>query len=678
MGQDEIAPGAPTGVIHCVPLPAWVQHEPYADSASGDDEAYVGNGLCRLLYDTQVDLSGIEYAWHVRTVRRVLTRAGAEQVAHVTVEYDPLYERPEVHFVRVVRGEERIEHAKPDRFQILRRETNLNRLVLDGRLTASLLIADVRIGDVVEIALTLRGANPALGGKHTAWVAFDDFNPAAETRYRLLRAERRAVSVKRFNEPPALATSKANGIEDMRWRVVRPARREAEDYVPPWRLEAPTLHFSEFSNWAEVVDLFAPLYESAALPETLASEIDKLAAAYGWPDERAAEWLRFVQRELRYFALSFGEGGYVPRPLDDIWSSRFGDCKDAARLYVAGARRLGLDACAALTSTTHSKALDGFLPASNVFNHCIVRLQIDGKSYWLDPTVPSQSGRLAIIYQPHSGWALPLAPGTTALESMGGDEPIHHLNWEDEIRFGPRKDSPAMLRRQVEYYSWAADAMRHQIANEGTTGHAKTLLQAIQAVWPKVVETAAVSVDDDSQENCLTLVLRYEIPDCWKADEKGKNLAFNIIDGVLPGELGLLKSGPRQSDIYLARPRRITRRTTMIMPRRWAGEGWSRADYVTGATYTDRLAMEGRSIVNSKELAIDAWFTPPSEAVAYNALATRLNENQLSIWGRQRFGRIGSSAGILGFPVGKVQSIAFGVFIALIVARLISMLLKQP
>ncbi|MBY0317102.1 MAG: DUF3857 domain-containing protein [Reyranella sp.] len=268
MGQDEIAPGAPTGVIHCVPLPAWVQHEPYADSASGDDEAYVGNGLCRLLYDTQVDLSGTEYAWHVRTVRRVLTRAGAEQVAHVTVEYDPLYERAEVHFVRVVRGEERIEHAKPDRFQILRRETNLNRLVLDGRLTASLLIADVRIGDVVEIALTLRGANPAVGGKHTAWVAFDDFNPAAETRYRLLRAERRAVSVKRFNEPPALATSKANGIEDMRWRMVRPTRREAEEYVPPWRLEAPTLHFSEFSNWAEVVDLFAPLYESAALPKT--------------------------------------------------------------------------------------------------------------------------------------------------------------------------------------------------------------------------------------------------------------------------------------------------------------------------------------------------------------------------------------------------------------------------
>jgi transglutaminase-like putative cysteine protease len=130
--------------------------------------------------------------------------------------------------------------------------------------------------------------------------------------------------------------------------------------------------------------------------------------------------LRVVQRELRYFAFSLGEGGLIPRPLDAIWSTRFGDCKDAAKLYTAGARRLGLEASAALVSTTHGYSLGDFL-RSGVFNHCIVRLRLDGASYWLDPTVSVQSGKLRDVLQPHAGWALPLTPQTTGLERLGGE-----------------------------------------------------------------------------------------------------------------------------------------------------------------------------------------------------------------------------------------------------------------
>lgn len=192
------------------------------------------------------------------------------------------------------------------------------------------------------------------------------------------------------------------------------------------------------------------------------------ARSTNWPDssrpaDRTVEWLRFVQRELRYFALSFGEGGLVPRGLASIWSSRFGDCKDAAQLYVAGACRLGLDACAALTSTTYGNALPDFLAASDLFNHCIVRLRLNGRSYWLDPACPEQAGRLATLTRVHSGWALPLSGEADALERIGPDEPAQQVNIEDEVEFGPRPHSPAKLTRQVEYYSQAADGIRHQV-----------------------------------------------------------------------------------------------------------------------------------------------------------------------------------------------------------------------
>jgi transglutaminase-like putative cysteine protease len=197
--------------------------------------------------------------------------------------------------------------------------------------------------------------------------------------------------------------------------------------------------------------------KTADVPDGLTTEIDQLAAAHGDPAKRAAGWLRLVQQKRRYFALSLDEGGLKPRGLEAIWSNRFGDCKDDALLYVAGARRMGLDAYAALVSTTHGLALNDFAPSPSVFNHCIVRLRLDGVSYWLDPTAPVQSGSLPNIYQPHGGWALPLTCETMQLESLDRSVPLHILHAEDELSFGPKQQSPARLRKHIDYFSWTAD-----------------------------------------------------------------------------------------------------------------------------------------------------------------------------------------------------------------------------
>jgi hypothetical protein len=69
------------------------------------------------LCDIQVDLSGAEFAWHSRTVQRVLTREGAQRVAHFVAEFDREYQRLEVHFIRVFRDEESVEHATATAFQ---------------------------------------------------------------------------------------------------------------------------------------------------------------------------------------------------------------------------------------------------------------------------------------------------------------------------------------------------------------------------------------------------------------------------------------------------------------------------------------------------------------------------------------------------------------------------------
>jgi transglutaminase-like putative cysteine protease len=615
-------------LVQCTPVPDWVDHQPYVAEVQDKDASCIANGVCRLLFDAQVDLSGAEPAWHYRTVQRVLTREGAERAAHIVASFDPGYQRLEIHFVRVVRGGDRTEHANPGAFQIFRRETN------------SLLIPDVRANDIVEVAITLHGTAPVLNGKYVAWVAFDSFNPWFESRHRLVRPLARNVFVKQYNDPPAPIISVSGDTEDSRWQIVGQQKRLPEPLTPPWLVLHPALQFSEFESWGEVACLFAPHYESGALPGALAEEIDRLAAAHQDLEQRAAEWLRFVQRELRYFAVSLGEGGLTPRELESIWSTRFGDCKDAAKLYVAGARRMGLEACAALVSTTHGQFLNDCIATSGIFNHCIVRVRLNGTSYWLDPTIPLQSGDLHNVVQPHAGWALPLTAQTAELEKLAGEQPLHILHWEDEITFGPKRGAPAKLCRNIDYFYWAADSIRNRFANEGTAGFAQTMLKELQSVWPGVAETTSIEVRDDKERNNVTLVLAYEIHDCWKPGNDGSQLDFTVADVAVSRDLQSLANAPRENEIFLGRPRKITSYIRLNMPCNWSGSGWSRELEASCIRYVDRFRIDRRTISNSRELIIGAWSLPAAEAKAYGEVAKKLQENLLIVWARERYGKV--------------------------------------
>jgi transglutaminase-like putative cysteine protease len=637
--NQHIARADAPGGVGCCPSPHWVEHESYSSQVPDAQNACVADGVARLLQDLQVNLGASEIAWHTRTAQRVLTRAGAERVAHFLAEFDPGFQRIDVHFIRTLRGGEFIEHARPNAFQMLRRESNLERLVLNGRLTASLLIPDVRVDDIIEVSLTVYGSDPALAGKYASGFVFDAFNPWLEVRHRLLRPLARQILISPLNDPPGRVATEKDGVEESKWRLVGQPRRDAEKFTPPWLILSPVIQVTEFDAWNDVARLFSPFFENVEIPKDLTGEIDRLAAANTDETQRASEWLFFVQRTLRYFALSLGEGGFVPRGLEAIWDSRFGDCKDATRLYIAGARRMGLDACAALVSTTHGPALDAFMPTPNAFDHCIVRLRLNGVSYWLDPTLPTQSGALDNIDMPYVGWALPLTPDATELEKLGSEAPVHCLDCDDELHFGPKRESPVKLRRRIKHFSWVADMARNRTADQGTAEYSRAMLRELQSIWPGVSETVPVEISDDPAGNCLTTTFTFEIRDGWKRDPNGR-LSFTIADQILPRELVPIPGAPRLTDIFAGRPRKLTRRVRMEMPSKWIGNGWYQVEETSSLSFVDRLATSGKVIESSRELIIKAWSVPAAETARYGELVGKIHQNLLNIWARERFGRI--------------------------------------
>jgi hypothetical protein len=98
----------------------------------------------------------------------------------------------------------------------------------------------------------------------------------------------------------------------------------------------PGLRFSTFPSFEAIATSY---YESAKPKLTVTPEIERLAQEItaGKQDPRAQAEAIFdwVSRNIRYVAVYFGNGRYVPNDTHTILSRRFGDCKDHAALLAA-------------------------------------------------------------------------------------------------------------------------------------------------------------------------------------------------------------------------------------------------------------------------------------------------------------------------------------------------------
>src|SRR5690606_31370017 len=126
-----------------------------------------------------------------------------------------------------------------------------------------------------------------------------------------------------------------------------------------------------------------------------------------------------VQREVRYLGFEHGIGAYRPHPPDMVFNQRYGDCKDKSLLLVSVLRACGIRAAPALVNSVSGLSLNDQLPRPSLFDHCIVRAELDGKAHWLDPTMSHNGGNADQRYVPDFGYALVLGDEVTGkLERM--------------------------------------------------------------------------------------------------------------------------------------------------------------------------------------------------------------------------------------------------------------------
>ena len=145
-------------------------------------------------------------------------------------------------------------------------------------------------------------------------------------------------------------------------------------------------------QWGKMAAHLTPLYEkiiTSPLPKPHQNILDSARKIHTGPEDQIEFIIASLIEKIRYFRdWQAINGGHVPRPLAVIAKTGFGDCKDMSVSLSAILRKLNFKAEVGFIHRQYRRHgnSDFNLPNGGAFNHAVVRAEIGGKVFWLDPT----------------------------------------------------------------------------------------------------------------------------------------------------------------------------------------------------------------------------------------------------------------------------------------------------
>jgi TPR repeat protein len=486
------------------PPGAWVKPAAIPAAPVATDGAPVQT----LLVDQQSRLGADSDDLYVERALRIASPEGLNISSALGKTWDPDTETLVIHRLNIIRGDKVIDVlAGGKKFIVLRRENNLELAMLDGRLTATIQPEGLEVGDIVDIATTLRRHDPALQGYSSDADGLTHTGVASRIRMRAIWPASKPI---RWRVTDGLDAPKVAKTADGSELVIDMAN--AETPKPP--AGAPlrfadlgSLELSQFAGWPELSRLMSPLYQKAATipPDSpLAAEVAKIAAASADPKVRATMALRLVEDQTRYVFLGMNDGGLVPADALATWSRRFGDCKGKSVMLLAVLRALGVQAEPALVSTVFGDGLDQHMPMAGWFDHVIVRAQIGDKTYWLDGTRVGDRNIDDLVVPPFR-WALPLRPAGADLVRLD-PAPLTEPGTEEVMKIDASKGptSPAPTHIEFLYRGENAVLSRQGLASVPRADFDRYLREFWTKSYPWL-EVSKVDETDDPTANVVRL-----------------------------------------------------------------------------------------------------------------------------------------------------------------------------
>ena len=474
-----------------------------------------------LLLERQVNAATNETFFHFS--RQILTVAGVQNGSDLKIDFNPSYQTLTLHWARLWRGTNHLDRLERDKVRVVRRERDLEDQILNGEQTAMLVMDDVRVGDIVDYAYSIKGANPVFNGKFSAGLRVQVEEPVERLLTRVIWPAQRRLYPKAHGTSVQPGITRTTNTIECAWDLRQVPGIHMEDSLPVWCDPEPWVQLTEFKSWAEVNEWAMDLFQTSSQPSPEVSqklgEWKQLASR----EQQVLAVLRFVQDEVRYFGIEIGVSSEKPGDPSTVFSRRFGDCKDKSLLFVTLLRSLGIEAYPVLVNTLARHTIEDWLPTADVFDHCIAVVRFDGQTWWLDPTAGYQRGALAAHYLPNYGRGLVISPSTTGLTMIPPTTGLPLTITTEYFDLGRRKSGVSDLKVVTVAEGRDAEKLRAMYATTKRSDIEKTYTHFYADSYPGTKLAAPIEIQDNERENRFQTTEFYTIEGAWvKSDKDGK------------------------------------------------------------------------------------------------------------------------------------------------------------
>lgn len=162
-----------------------------------------------------------------------------------------------------------------------------------------------------------------------------------------------------------------------------------EAYAPEYSDITNEINVGTIASWKEISNWYADLVKKNIkfdkVTQNAYNEIFPNGTNGLSETTKAEKIYRYICENITYSFLDFRQSGYVPQKPSKTLTTKLGDCKDLSTLFVTMAEKAGLEANLVLVLTNDNGYQSLPLPSKD-FNHCIVKVNLEGKEYFLEMT----------------------------------------------------------------------------------------------------------------------------------------------------------------------------------------------------------------------------------------------------------------------------------------------------
>lgn len=575
------------------PPPGWVRRDV---PAVGDDAPAreAQDGVEYLTVDRQVRLTLQGSDTYCEYIQRLVSEAGVDELSSISLDFDPHSDRLVLHSLQVRRGARVIDQLRKARITVLQREQGLEQGLLDGNLTLTAVLEDLRPGDIVAYSFTVHSNDPVLGNRYNDSFTTQWATPVRWSRLRLVQPEDRVIHVDQIGADvkPVIRHDGATKETIWQWRDLAGIR--SEDEQPSWNMHYPRIRLSEWGSWKDVVDWGVSLFRHGPLSAPMQALVDQWRKNAADDPSRIIEALHFVQDKVRYTGIEIGPGAYQPTEPARVLERRYGDCKDKALLLVTLLQAMNIDAQPALVSTWLQHDAENALPGPRMFDHVIVRIRSGGRTYWFDATETLQGGSLQTANQAHFGVALVVAPGVQKFEHMPDAvlaQPTTDIAESFDLAAGTRAQGTMQVKSI--YRGADADGMRRSLQASTSEQVTRSYLDYYRDWYPGIKSSGPLRIRDDRAANRIEIVERYTIEPAFVEKDNGKR-RFDLNPHVVASLAKAPKLVERSTPLYVRHPRNVRYKATVLLPEDWSIDNDTTTVQDAAFVYSSKIEAVGR------------------------------------------------------------------------------------